>query len=91
VLGRHRDCDLIVRHNYVSRRHATIECKRGKFFMNDHSSNGSYVSDKKKQFSFLRRDMMQLRDNGSISLGIEPDRNLDHIIKYAVTSNSVPM
>ena len=91
VLGRHRDCGLIVRHNYVSRRHATIECKRGKFFLNDHSSNGSYVSDKKKQLSFLRRDMLQLRDNGLISLGIEPNQNSDHIIKYALISNSVPM
>jgi hypothetical protein len=91
VLGRHRDCGLIVRHNYVSRRHATIECKRGKFFLNDHSSNGSYVSDKKKQLSFLRRDMLQLRDNGLISLGIEPNQNSDHIIKYALISNSAPM
>lgn len=82
VLGRYETCDLIVQHDYVSRRHATIECKRGKFFIQDHSSNGTYINDQTQQCFFLRRDMMQLRDNGLISLGIEPHKQLDHIIKY---------
>lgn len=82
VLGRHQECDLIVQHEYVSRRHATMECRRGKFFITDHSSNGSYISDKEQQTFFLRRDMMQLRDNGSISLGIEAHKQWDHIIHY---------
>lgn len=82
VLGRHEECDLIVQHDYVSRRHATIECKRGKFFIQDHSSNGTYISDQEQQRYFLRRDMMQLWDNGLISLGIEPHKQLDHIIEY---------
>ena len=86
VMGRHLECELIVQHDYASRRHATIECKRGKFFINDHSSNGTYVKDPHEQLFFIRRDIMQLRDTGVISLGIEPDKQPDHIIQFALKS-----
>ena len=82
VFGRHHDCDLIVNHKYVSRHHATIECTRGKFFLLDHSTNGCYVNEDDQAYKFLRRDMLQLHGQGTLSLGIDPAKNSKHLIYY---------
>ncbi|MGD9210419.1 MAG: adenylate/guanylate cyclase domain-containing protein, partial [Desulfobacteraceae bacterium] len=82
VLGRHKDCDLSINQKYVSRRHATIECMRGKFFLVDHSTNGSYVNEYDQPYKFLRREMLQLHGYGSISLGLDPTQNNSNLIYY---------
>ena len=85
VIGRHRGCDLIVQHALVSRKHATIICKRGKFFLLDHSSNGSFVGEANQQPVVICRDMAQLKESGIISLGIEPHDNPEHLIRFRNT------
>ena len=85
VIGRHRGCDLIVQHALVSRKHATIICKRGKFFLLDHSSNGSFVGEANQQPVVICRDMAQLKKSGIISLGIEPKNNPEHLIRFRNT------
>jgi adenylate cyclase len=85
VMGRHRSCDLIVQHALVSRKHATIICKRGKFFLLDHSSNGSFVGEANQQAVVICRDMAQLKESGVISLGIEPHMNPEHVIRFRNT------
>lgn len=82
VIGRHTDCDLIVEDQVVSRRHATVESKQGKFFIQDHSSNGTFVSSEGFPMTFLRRDAMQLSGRGTLSLGIRPQRNTGHLIEF---------
>jgi class 3 adenylate cyclase len=82
VIGRHSGCGLIVEDQVVSRRHATIESKQSKFFLQDHSSNGTFVTDDSGAVTFLRRDIMQLSGQGSISCGIRPDLNSVHRIQY---------
>lgn len=82
VMGRQRGCDLIVQHALVSRKHATIICKRGKFFLLDHSSNGSFVSEANQQTVVICREMAQLKESGVISLGIEPHMNSEHVIRF---------
>jgi hypothetical protein len=86
VLGRLEECDLLVLHSYASRRHATIDCKPGKFTLADHSSNGSFVQDEQRKLIPLNRDSLQLYGGGAISLGIEPDRNPEHIIQFRIFS-----
>ena len=85
VMGRHRSCDLIVQHALVSRKHATIICKRGKFFLLDHSSNGSFVGEANQQPVVICRDMAQLKESGIISLGVEPQMNPEHVIRFRNT------
>ena len=82
ILGRNQDCDLTLNHKYVSRRHATIECMRDKFFLVDHSTNGCYVSENDQPFKFIRREMLQLHGQGNISLGIDPAENSNYLIHY---------
>lgn len=82
VLGRHEDCDLIINQKYVSRHHATIESMRGKFFLVDHSTNGSYVNEDNQPYKFLRREMLQLHGRGTISLGVDPTQYPALLIRY---------
>lgn len=85
IIGRHIGCDLPVQHRFASRKHATIIGKLGKFFLLDHSSNGSYIIEADQQTVFICRDMVQLKDSGFISLGIEPNVNPDHVVRFRIT------
>jgi adenylate cyclase len=82
VIGRHSGCGLIIEDQVVSRRHATIESKQGKFFIQDHSSNGTFITADGAQMTFLRRDIMQLSGKGTISCGIRADLNSVHRIRF---------
>lgn len=82
VMGRIDECQLLVDHDYVSRRHATIECNRGKYFLNDHSTNGTYVLNDRDQRIVLRRELIQLLGTGTISLGGESENHQEHVIQF---------
>jgi predicted component of type VI protein secretion system len=71
----------------VSRRHASIECVSGKFFLQDHSTNGTYVTEAGAAESMLvQREIYQLKGAGAISLGIEPTVNPEHLIVFTLGS-----
>ncbi|MGF1526023.1 MAG: FHA domain-containing protein [Candidatus Competibacterales bacterium] len=64
---------FVVNHPYVSRHHATIETRGGKFFWLDRSTNGTYVVDAQGRTTVLRRGgVLQLSGVGRIALGGEP-------------------
>ena len=68
VLGRSKTADITVPETLASRQHVRIEHRRGKFFIIDQSTNGTYVSRENGE-SFLRREEMPLSGSGHISLG----------------------
>jgi class 3 adenylate cyclase len=68
-LGRDAGCDFIINADLVSRTHATISVKRGKFVLSDRSTNGTYVMTNYGQENYLRREEMVLQGSGTISLG----------------------
>ncbi len=47
VIGRDPTCDVCFNDNVMSSRHATIRANNGKFILEDHSTNGTYVNDKR--------------------------------------------
>lgn len=69
VLGRSKSADITVDESLASRQHVRIEYRRGKFFIIDQSTNGTYVLSGQNEESFLRREEMPLSGNGMISLG----------------------
>jgi class 3 adenylate cyclase len=69
VLGRSKSADLPVNESLASRQHVRIEYRRGKFFIIDQSTNGTYVKLANDEESFLRREEMPLSGRGQISLG----------------------
>jgi pSer/pThr/pTyr-binding forkhead associated (FHA) protein len=73
VIGRQDICDLIIDSTYASRRHATIQAVRGKVFLKDHSTNGTYVRSDSGEVAFVKREMVQLIGAGTIFLGREPE------------------
>lgn len=85
LIGRDDDCRLKIDHRLVSRRHASVECVAGKFFLQDHSTNGTYVDESPMGKPVLvQREIYQLKGSGVISLGIEPGENPEHLINFAL-------
>ncbi len=68
MLGRSKTVDIPVAEALASRQHVRLEFRRGKFFIVDQSTNGTYVLNGDKE-SFLRREEMPLAGSGKISLG----------------------
>jgi len=81
-LGRDAASGLMVDGNHVSRNHATIEPRRGKFFLLDHSTNGTYVVFEGRAPVYLRRELLQLVGQGLISLGQLPAENQSDTIRF---------
>jgi len=69
ILGRGKDCQVITIGDLVSRHHAMIEHRQGRFVLIDHSTNGTFVLREGEGETFLRRDSLPLQGKGSISLG----------------------
>jgi adenylate cyclase len=72
LIGRSRNADITLDESLASRLHVRIEQRRGKYFLTDLSTNGTYVrlSD---NYAFLRREEMPLVASGAISLGRAPE------------------
>jgi adenylate cyclase len=68
VMGRSKAADITVNESLASRHHVRIEHRRGKFFIIDQSTNGTYVHHEDDE-AFLRREEMPISGDGRISLG----------------------
>lgn len=68
-LGRGSDCRIVIPSKLVSRRHARIEYRRGKFVLHDESTNGTFIRTQDKRELYLRREEAPLWGHGAISLG----------------------
>ncbi len=68
-IGRADDNDLVVKGNLISRIHAKVEMRRGKFVIIDQSTNGTFLQTAQGNESFIRRDTKELDNEGSIGLG----------------------
>jgi len=86
VVGRDLGCDIVVPHQLVSRRHATIEAKRGKFVITDRSTNGTWVVARPDAVTFLRREAMTLLGTGWIVPGEAPAGEVVEGVRFTVFS-----
>jgi adenylate cyclase len=68
-MGRSDQNELIVRNSLVSRLHARVEFRRGKFMLIDQSVNGTYLRKANGQEVLVRRDETVLEGSGVIGLG----------------------
>jgi class 3 adenylate cyclase len=68
-MGRADDNDVVVKGNLISRIHARIEMRRGKFVLIDQSTNGTFLENAQGEETFLRRDTTELTGEGIIGLG----------------------
>jgi class 3 adenylate cyclase len=82
VLGRDRQCDMVVDASFASRMHAVIEVRRGRYVLTDQSTNGTFVSDGRGEALFLKRESTDLGAEGVISLGALPALETDGIVHF---------
>jgi len=68
-LGRDPQCDVVLEGDFVSRTHARIRLQRGKFVLEDCSTNGTHVRTNDGNIVFLRREKLPLWGSGVVSLG----------------------
>jgi class 3 adenylate cyclase len=69
TIGREEQNDLIVRRPLVSRLHARIEFRHGRFILADVSTNGTYVVMDGRDSIFTHRDTQELVGSGVLGLG----------------------
>jgi len=68
-MGRADDNDVVVKGNLISRIHARVEMRRGKFVLIDQSTNGTFLENAQGEETFIRRDSTELTGEGIIGLG----------------------
>lgn len=87
-IGRGAGNDLVVTREQVSRSHATIEFRQGKFILVDQSANGTHLLLENGARIFLRREEFTLHDRGIIFLGPIIFEQDPDIIRYSVIQNA---
>ncbi len=69
TIGRADQNDLVVHHPLVSRLHARVEYRNGRFVLTDLSANGTYVVADDDGSSYVHRDSLVLLGSGRLGLG----------------------
>jgi hypothetical protein len=82
AIGRAPECDLVVSDRYASRRHLTIRLIRTRFYLIDHSINGTFVKFEGGEELHVLRDDLPLDRSGSISLGRSADGRTEGLIAF---------
>lgn len=72
TMGRQEENDIVLKGSHISRSHARLECRAGRFLLSDMSSNGTYVVFQDGEMVYLRGDQVVLHGSGLISPGLKP-------------------
>lgn len=83
-IGRDESCDMTIDAKFASRSHVNLECRRGKFVLVDHSTNGTYIKPSKQDDIFIRREELPLFGEGYISLGENYNKDNINNIYFSV-------
>ena len=84
-LGRSEDNDVVLKGSLISRLHARIEKRRGKFYLVDQSTNGTFIIDDSNRESFVRREAAEIVGEGLIGLGRTVTTDSPGAIRFKVT------
>jgi hypothetical protein len=89
TIGRAEDCDLVVNDPYASRKHLTIRLMRTRFYLIDHSINGTFVTlNGGPEVHVLRQDL-PLDISGEIALGRSRAANSGGLISFTYDRRSM--
>jgi adenylate cyclase len=81
LVGRDKDCHVVVTGENASRQHCIIERRGGKFVLRDYSTNGTYVTVEGEAEFVLHREEYILRGHGWISFG-DPRAQSSEALEY---------
>jgi class 3 adenylate cyclase len=83
VIGRSKECDLVVSDKFASRQHLSIKLVRTHFYLFDHSINGTFVSlESGEEVHVLRRELL-LDGSGQICVGRSRIERPPEVIAYS--------
>jgi hypothetical protein len=85
-IGRQALNNIVIPQPYVSKNHAVILHKNGKFIISDTSSNGTFLRMEDGARLFIHHDETALLGAGSIFCGKDVGLNPDEIISYKIRS-----
>ncbi|MFH1033050.1 MAG: adenylate/guanylate cyclase domain-containing protein [Pseudomonadota bacterium] len=85
TLGRGPQNDLVITDKGVSRWHARVELRRGKFFLVDKSTNGTFVMAVGRPPMFLNYDESLLPLKGKIVLGCDDESDHNVTVQFDIS------
>ena len=88
-IGRSRDCDVVVADRYASREHLTVRVLQTRFYLIDHSINGTYVTLHGGSEVHLLREEMPLDRSGTMCLGRSAVDHPDEVIEFEYDRRSM--
>lgn len=88
-LGREPVNDIVLPGSSASRKHATLERRRDRWVLIDHSSNGTFVSSAGNNVIHLRREELILGREGRIGFGQPVEASLPETATFFVQSGAI--
>ncbi len=82
TVGRADETDLVVKDDCISRLHARVEYRNGRFVLTDQSANGTWVVPDRGESSFVHRDSVVLAGSGLLGLGQAPAAGAAFTVRY---------
>lgn len=83
MLGRSKGSNIIVDTDCVSRHHAKLVYRKGKFVVIDQSTNGTFIKTQGGQEVFIQNEEYPLSGSGFISLGKTVSVDNEHLIYFS--------
>ena len=87
TVGREQVCAFTVASEFASRVHAHVDYRRGKFVLQDRSTNGTFVTPDSGSEVFLKGESLPLSGRGIISLGCPLLSQTGDVVRYAVEAS----
>lgn len=87
TVGREQVCAFTVASEFASRVHAHVEYRRGKFVLQDRSTNGTFVTPEGGSEIFLKGESLPLSGRGIISLGCPLLSQTGDVLRYTVENS----
>ena len=84
TVGRADQNDVVIKNDEVSRLHARIDYRNGRFSLTDQSTNGSWVTDAAGAARLVRHDSHVLTGSGTISFGVKPEADSPNLVRFRV-------
>ncbi len=84
TIGRGEGNTVEVQDEAASRSHASVSVRHGRFYLTDHSTNGTFVRPRGEEEIFVHRDEVLLRGNGFIRLGRSVTEADGSVLEYGV-------
>jgi adenylate cyclase len=82
TVGRDERNDVVFPAGIVSRQHARVEHRNGRFVLTDQSANGTFVVPDGAAAAFVHRDSVVLEGDGRLGVGEPPDSGSRVTIRY---------